>query len=96
MTLSLEEVEHIAELAKLALTVEEKERYREQLSAILDYAARLQTIDTSDIAPTATVLPLHTILRDDASRPGAPRDELLKNAAEQEDGMFRVEVVLDE
>ncbi len=95
MSLTLEQVEHIAELAKLALTDEEKARFREQLSAILDYAARLQVIDTSDIPPTATVLPLHTVLRDDAARPPMPRDELLENAAEKEDGMFRVDVVLD-
>jgi aspartyl-tRNA(Asn)/glutamyl-tRNA(Gln) amidotransferase subunit C len=51
MTLSLEEVEHIAELAKLALTDEEKSRFREQLSSILDYANSLQALDTSDIPP---------------------------------------------
>lgn len=95
MSLTLEQVEHIAELAKLALTDEEKARFREQLSAILDYAARLQAIDTSDIPPTATVLPVHTVLRDDAARPPTPRDDLLENAPEKEDGMFRVDVVLD-
>ncbi len=95
MMLSLEQVEHIAELAKLALTDEEKERYREQLSAILDYAARLQAIPTDDIPPTATVLPVDTVLREDAARPSIPRDELLENAAEKEEGMFRVDVVLD-
>ncbi len=58
MTLSLNEVEHIAELARLALTDAEKERFREQLSAILDYAARLQAIDTSAIPPMASVLPV--------------------------------------
>ena len=47
MSLTLEEVEHIAELARLELTDEEKERYRQQLSAILDYVARLQALDTS-------------------------------------------------
>jgi aspartyl-tRNA(Asn)/glutamyl-tRNA(Gln) amidotransferase subunit C len=95
MSLSLEQIEHIAELARLALTAEEKAHFREQLSAILEYAARLQAIDTADILPTATVLPLNTILREDAARPSPPREELLNNAAEQEDGMFRVNVVLD-
>jgi len=95
MTLSLEQVEHIAELAKLALSDEEKALYREQLSAILDYAERIQQIDTGDISPTATVLPVHTVLREDVSRPGAPRDELLENAAEQEDGMYRVDTILE-
>jgi aspartyl-tRNA(Asn)/glutamyl-tRNA(Gln) amidotransferase subunit C len=93
--LSLEEVEHIAELAKLALTDEEKTLYREQLSAILDYAARLQQIPTDDIPPTATVLPLDTVLRDDVSRPSTPTGEILANAPEQEAEMFRVRVVIE-
>jgi aspartyl-tRNA(Asn)/glutamyl-tRNA(Gln) amidotransferase subunit C len=91
-----EEVEHIAELAKLALTDEEKERYRTQLSAILDYAAQLQSLDTSNIPPTASVLPVNTVLREDKARPGMPRENLLANAHAQEEGMFRVDVVLDE
>ena len=95
MTLSLEEVEHIAELARLSLTVEEKTRFREQLSAILDYAARLQSLDTDDIPPMATVLPLNTVLRDDVIHPGLDRDDLLSESDNIEDGMFRVEVVLD-
>jgi aspartyl-tRNA(Asn)/glutamyl-tRNA(Gln) amidotransferase subunit C len=94
-TLSLEEVEHIAELAKLALTDEEKQRYREQLSAILDYVQSLNKIDTSDIPPTASVLPVDTVLRADAHRPEPPRDDLLENAAEREDGMFRVDAILE-
>ena len=95
MTLSLKEVEHIAELARLALTDAEKERFREQLSAILDYAARLQAIDTSAIPPTAGVLPVDTVLRDDVARPGLPPEQILANTAEQEDNMFRVPVILE-
>jgi aspartyl-tRNA(Asn)/glutamyl-tRNA(Gln) amidotransferase subunit C len=94
--LTLEQVEHIAELAKLALTDEEKARFRQQLSAILDYAARLQGIDTSDIPPTASVLPVDTVLREDASRLAMPRDDILANSPAQEQGMFRVDVILDE
>ena len=96
MILSLEEVEHIAELARLALSTEEKARFREQLSDILDYATRLQAIDTNDIPPTASVLPVDTVLRDDVSRPSTPRDALLGNAADTADGTFRVEAVWDE
>jgi len=94
--LSLEEVDHIAELARLALTDKEKALYREQLSAILDYANRLQQIPTDDIPPTATVLPLDTVLRADVSRPSTPTAEILVNAPEQEAEMFRVRVVLEE
>jgi aspartyl-tRNA(Asn)/glutamyl-tRNA(Gln) amidotransferase subunit C len=88
------EVEHIAALARLKLEEEEKERYREQLSAILDYAQRLQAIDTSDIPPTSSVLPPRSVLREDQARPGLPLDELLKNAPDHERGQFRVPPVL--
>ncbi len=90
MALTREEVEHIAQLARLELTDEEIERYREQLSDVLDYVARLQGLDTADIPPTASVLPPRTVLREDEPRPGLPRDEVLANAAETENGQFRV------
>jgi aspartyl-tRNA(Asn)/glutamyl-tRNA(Gln) amidotransferase subunit C len=94
--LTPKEVEHIAELAKLALTEDEKVRFRDQLSAILDYAVRLQALDTSAIPPTASALPVDTILREDIARPGMPRDQLLSNTEHKEDGMFRVDVVLED
>lgn len=95
MSLTKEEVEHIAELARLELTEEEKLRYREQLSAILDYAARLQAIDTSQIPPTSSVLPGHSRLRPDVSAPGLSLDEVLRNAPRAEDNQFRVPPVLE-
>lgn len=97
MALTLEEVEHIAELAKLRLTDEEKARYREQLSAILDYAERLRRLDTSAIPPTATVLPLRTVLRPDVVEASIDRDRLLEGApdADPSRGMFRVPPVLE-
>ncbi len=95
MPLTLTEVEHIAGLARLKLTEAEKERYREQLSAILDYAARLGELDTSGIPPTSSVLPERSVLRPDQSRPGLSRQELLKNAPQAEGGMFRVPPVLE-
>ena len=95
MTLTLEEVEHIAELARLRLTEEEKERYREQLSAILDYAARLQELDTSGIPPTSSVLPPRSVLRTDQPQPGLTIEELLKNAPDTEGRQFRVPPILE-
>jgi aspartyl-tRNA(Asn)/glutamyl-tRNA(Gln) amidotransferase subunit C len=95
MTLTLAEVEHIADLARLNLSDEEKARYREQLSAILDYAARLQAVDTSDIPPTSSVLPARSVLRADVSRPGLSLQELLKNAPEADADQFRVPPVLE-
>jgi aspartyl-tRNA(Asn)/glutamyl-tRNA(Gln) amidotransferase subunit C len=95
MSLSKEEVEHIAELARLELTEEEKDRYREQLSAILDYAARLQNLDTSQIPPTSTVLAKRTPLRPDVAVEGFRGDEALRNAPRAEQNQFRVPPVME-
>jgi aspartyl-tRNA(Asn)/glutamyl-tRNA(Gln) amidotransferase subunit C len=94
MPLSLSEVEHVAELARLRLTDEERSLFREQLSAILDHAAVLQAVDTSAIAPTATVLPLRTVLREDETRPSLPQEDVLVNAPEARDGFFAVRAIL--
>jgi aspartyl-tRNA(Asn)/glutamyl-tRNA(Gln) amidotransferase subunit C len=95
MPLTHEEVEHIAELAKLELNDEELGRFREQLSAVLDYAADFQKVDTSAIPPTATVLPLRSVLREDTVKPSLDRAALLANADEQELGCFKVPAVLE-
>jgi aspartyl-tRNA(Asn)/glutamyl-tRNA(Gln) amidotransferase subunit C len=95
MSLTKEEVEHIAELARLALTETEKERYREQLSEILDYAARLQSLDTSHIPPTSTVLAKQAVLRPDVATQGLSTDEALSNAPSAEQKQFRVPPVLE-
>jgi aspartyl-tRNA(Asn)/glutamyl-tRNA(Gln) amidotransferase subunit C len=95
MALSLAEVEHIASLARLRLTDDEKARYREQLSAILDYMTMLKRLDTSAIEPTATGSPLRTVLRPDVVTPSLPPDALLANAPAAEAQMFRVPPILD-
>jgi aspartyl-tRNA(Asn)/glutamyl-tRNA(Gln) amidotransferase subunit C len=95
MSLSNEEVEHIANLARLQLSPGEKEIYREQLSAILDYFARLRNLDTSGIPPTSSVLPPCTVLRKDETRPGLTVQELLINAQEVDANQFRVPPVLE-
>ncbi len=95
MTLTREEVWHIAHLARLDLTEEEVEEYRRQLSAVLEYFARLQAVDTGDIPPTASVQPPRSVLRPDEPRPGLRREDLLANAPEVEDGQFRVPPVFE-
>jgi len=95
MSLTRDEIEHIAALARLRLTEAEKDRYRGQLSAVLDYIAKLAEVDTTPIPPTATVLPLRTVLRPDIVRPSLAVPELLRNAPEAEADMFRVPPVLD-
>ena len=94
MPLSLSEVEHVADLARLRLTDEEKALFRDQLSAILDYAAVLQSIDTSAVAPTATVLPIRNVMREDQARPSLPQEDVLANAPEARDGFFVVRAIL--
>ena len=95
MTLTIAEVEHIASLARLNLTDEEVARFREQLSAILDYVAQLQALDTSDIPPTSSVLPPRSVLRPDEPHPGLALDALLANAPQVEADQFRVPPVLE-
>jgi aspartyl-tRNA(Asn)/glutamyl-tRNA(Gln) amidotransferase subunit C len=95
MKLTLVQVEHIAELAKLALSDDEKARYQEQLSAILEYAERLQAVDTSTIPPTATVLPLRNVMRADEPRDSMSREDVLVNAPQAEANCFQVQAVLD-
>jgi len=96
MALTREEVDHIAELAKLALTEDEKARFQEQLSDILDYARRLQAVDTSSIPPTSTVLPLRGVMRDDVVTPSAPAQVILSNAPLATADSFEVQTVLEE
>lgn len=95
MELSRAEVEHIAELARLGLTEEEKEKFRRQLSAILEYAERLQQLDTEAIPPTATVLPLQNVMRPDEVAPSFPREDILANAPDAAEGCFRVRAILE-
>ncbi len=95
MKLSLAQVEHVAGLAQLALTDEEKELFREQLSSILEYAESLQQLHTDQIPATATVLPLHNVMRDDQIRPSLPLADVLANAPAIEDNCFRVPVILE-
>jgi aspartyl-tRNA(Asn)/glutamyl-tRNA(Gln) amidotransferase subunit C len=95
MKLTLAEVDHIAELARLSLSDDEKALYQEQLSAILEYAERLQALDTSAIPPTATVLPLRSVMRADEPRDSLSRDTVLANAPQIEADSFRVQAVMD-
>ena len=95
MALTLEEVEHIAALARLRLTDAEKALYREQLSAILDYMTMLRRVDTTSVEPMATVLPLRTVLRADETRPSLTPAELLANAPAAANQMFQVPPVLE-
>ena len=95
MTLTLNEVKHIADLARLELNDEEISRYREQLSDILEYAARLQTIDTTTIPPTSSVLPSRSVLRPDDVEQSLDVKEVLGNVPAEEKNQFKVPPVFE-
>ena len=95
MSLTRAEVQSIAELAKLQLTEAEETLYQEQLSDILNYIQRLNTLDTEAIPPTATVLPLRSVMRDDVPRPSLPVDDVLANAPARAGDSFEVRVILE-
>jgi aspartyl-tRNA(Asn)/glutamyl-tRNA(Gln) amidotransferase subunit C len=95
VAISREEVEHVALLARLGLSDEELSTLADQLSAILDHMRVINQLDTSDIPPTAQVIPLRNVMRPDEPRSSLPVPEVLQNAPDQDGGYFRVPPVLD-
>ncbi len=95
MILSKEEVEHIAMLARLNLTEEEKERYREQLSSILGHVSQLQELDTSGVKPLSNVLAKKMPLRNDIPEKGLSIEKVMKNAPDVKTAQFRVPPILE-
>ena len=96
MKLDPETVEHVAMLARLGLSDEEKARLQDQLSSVLDHISVLEEVDTDAIPPTAQVIELQNILREDV--PGEPLslEEVLKNAPRSENDFIKVNAVLDQ
>ena len=94
--ISAADVAHVARLARLDLTDDERTRFAEQLGAVLDHAADVAALDTAGVPPTAHPLPLHNVFRPDAPRPSLERDEVLAMAPVAEDGRFRVPRILGE
>jgi aspartyl-tRNA(Asn)/glutamyl-tRNA(Gln) amidotransferase subunit C len=95
MKLSREEVLHIARLARLGLTEEDVERFREQLSNILENFEVLKEVESEGVPPTTHAVPLQNVLREDEVAPSLPQDEVLANAPRQEEGHFKVRAVLE-
>ncbi|NLT74010.1 MAG: Asp-tRNA(Asn)/Glu-tRNA(Gln) amidotransferase subunit GatC [Chloroflexi bacterium] len=95
MALSREQVQHIAELARLELSEQETELFVEQLSAILDYAEQLNDLDTDAVPPTAQVLALRNVMRSDELQPCLTPDQALANAPQRQDAYFRVRAILE-
>jgi aspartyl-tRNA(Asn)/glutamyl-tRNA(Gln) amidotransferase subunit C len=96
MEISKEQVEHVARLARLEVSEDEKAMFARQLSGILTYMDQLKELDTKGIEPTATVLPTDNVFRDDDVRPSLPQEKALANAPDQIDGFFRVPKILED
>ena len=90
------DVEHVARLARLALTDAELERMREQLNGILAYIEKLNELDTRNVEPTSHAVPLVNVMRDDAPGPCLPREEALAKAPDRAGEFFRVPRIIED
>ncbi len=92
--LSMQDVEKIADLARLELSETEKEMYLGQLTAVLEYADRLNELNLDGIEPTAHAITQQNIMRDDVIEPSLPTAAALQNSARYTDGQFVIQSVL--
>ncbi len=95
MKISKQEVEHVAKLARLDLSEQEKERLTDQLSNILTYVEKLNELDTTGVEPTSHVLDIRNVMRDDAARPSLPQERALANAPEKAAGHYKVPKIIE-
>jgi aspartyl-tRNA(Asn)/glutamyl-tRNA(Gln) amidotransferase subunit C len=95
MNITRKEIEHIALLARLSLSEEEKDLFRPQLNGILGYMEKLNELDTKDIEPTSHVLSLNNVMREDTPAPSLPREEALMNAPSSTDKFYRVPKIIE-
>jgi aspartyl-tRNA(Asn)/glutamyl-tRNA(Gln) amidotransferase subunit C len=89
------DVDHVARLARLALTDEERERYHEQLGLILEHAERVREVAADDVEPTAHPVPQTNVFREDEPKECLTQEEALANAPEAEDGRFKVPRIIE-
>ncbi|MEA0555973.1 Asp-tRNA(Asn)/Glu-tRNA(Gln) amidotransferase subunit GatC [Lysinibacillus irui] len=92
--LTKEEVKHVANLARLAITEEEAEKFAEQLGKITEFAEQLNELDTTNVEPTTHVLPLVNVMREDVAVKGLDREVMMLNVKEQEDGQVKVPAIM--
>ncbi|MFN8656115.1 MAG: Asp-tRNA(Asn)/Glu-tRNA(Gln) amidotransferase subunit GatC [Candidatus Obscuribacterales bacterium] len=92
---TIKDVEHVAKLARLALTEEEKVKFAEQLAKIIDNFNALKEVDTEGVEPLTHALPLYNVLREDKVVTPPGRDLLMKNAPAEENGFFKVPKIGD-
>ncbi|AXF57544.1 Asp-tRNA(Asn)/Glu-tRNA(Gln) amidotransferase subunit GatC [Salicibibacter kimchii] len=90
-----EQVKHVADLARLTFSDDELETFAKQMGDIIQYAERLNALNTEDVVPTTHVMDVRNVLREDEVRPSLNREDVLKNAPASKDGQFEVPSVLD-
>ncbi len=95
MTIERKTVEKVAKLARLELTSEELDRYGAQLSAILDYIAKLEKLDVASLEPLAHAVDTSNVFRADEAKPSLPREGALQNAPEKTDDFFIVPKIIE-
>jgi aspartyl-tRNA(Asn)/glutamyl-tRNA(Gln) amidotransferase subunit C len=96
MSINRAQVEHVAKLARLSLSEEEKTQFTSQLNDILQFAEKLNELDTEHVEPTSHVYPVVNVMREDKIKPSLDREKVLLNAPDQKDGSFRVPAVFEE
>lgn len=96
MAITRKDVEHVARLARLALSEEEITLFQGQLRRILEHAERVTSLDTEGVEPTSHAIPLSNVFREDEVGPCLAQDEALANAPEAEEGQFRVPRIIEE
>lgn len=92
--ITLEDVRHVAKLARLALSESQMQTLTPQLASILGYVAKVSEADTTGVEPMAHALPLHNVLREDVVEPSLPLDKVLQNAPETDGPFFKVPKVI--
>ena len=88
--ITVKDVEHVAKLARLELTEEEKEKYAGQLGDVLKYVEQMNEVDTSNVVPMAHAMDFVNVMREDAVKYEQTKEELMANAPDEEDGFFKV------
>lgn len=88
--ITVKDVEHVAKLARLELTEEEKEKFTSQLGDVLKYVEQMNEVDTSDVEPMAHAIDFVNVMREDEVKYEQSKEELMKNAPDAEDGFFKV------
>jgi aspartyl-tRNA(Asn)/glutamyl-tRNA(Gln) amidotransferase subunit C len=93
--ISVDQVKHVAHLARLAVTEEEAEKFKRLLDQIITFAEQLNELDTENVEPTSHVLDIRNVMREDAAKPGLPNEEVLKNAPDHQDGQIKVPSIME-